>query len=246
MTSRSSSVLAFARPYVRWRLRNAFDGVFVERLDELRALARREPLLFAANHQCWWDALNVLALDGALGTTGHALMDAANLRRLPFFGWLGAVPLERAHPRVALADMRRAAGRLDDPGHALWIFPQGTQRPAHLRPLGLHGGVSWLARKAGVRTVPISISYLYRQAPRPSVVIAVGDPLATPDRNATEWLTNLERALTQGLERCDRFVLSGAGSFTELVPPHRHSVDVPVAGRLLAAMMRGPGGQRHG
>ncbi len=236
MSRRNSTALRLARPYVRRRLRRAFDGVFVEGADAVRTSAAREPLLIAANHVCWWDALTILALDASLDTRSHCLMDAENLARLPFFGWVGAVPLDRSSPRASMRDLQQALELVARPSDALWIFPQGRQRPAHLRPLELSPGVAWLARKAGVAVVPLSLNYLFREAPEPAVVASFGRPLPPPGRrssNATSWLADLERALVSGLERCDRFIVSGAGSFAELVAPRR-GASVPVAGRLLA------------
>jgi 1-acyl-sn-glycerol-3-phosphate acyltransferase len=227
-----------ARPYVRRRLRRSFDGVYTEGLDAVAELASQGPIIVAANHVCWWDALTIIALDDALETRSHCLMDAQNLAGMPFFGWVGAVPLDRSAPRQALRDMRASTELCTAPGDALWIFPQGEQRPAHLRPLGLHGGVFWLARKAGAAVVPLSLSYLYREAPQPTVLARFGASLSPPAKDeSARFMAHLERALVEGLERCDQYVLSGAGAFDALVAP-RHGHRVPVAGRLLAAALR--------
>jgi len=137
-------VLSIARWYAHRRMARAFDGVFVAGLEQARELATREPLVIAMNHVSWWDPFVVVLVDAALGAESYCLMDAENLERLPFFGWLGAVPLRRLEPRLALADLKQHAALLDRPGRVVWIFPQGEQRPAHLRPLGLQRGVSVL------------------------------------------------------------------------------------------------------
>lgn len=241
MSARSRTALALARPYIRRRLRRAFDGLFVEGLESARELAARQPLLVAANHVCWWDALTILAIDEPLGIESHCLMDAENLRRMPFFGWVGAVSLDRRSPRSSVRDLAAATRALDRAGRSLWIFPQGRQRPAHIRPLGLEPGVAWLANRTGAAVLPLSLNYLFREAPQPTIVASFGRPLAPPGRSSREkatWLLDLERALIQGLERGDRFAMSGTGSFEALVAPRR-STGVPAAGRFLALAMGG-------
>ncbi|MEZ4451800.1 MAG: lysophospholipid acyltransferase family protein [Nannocystaceae bacterium] len=242
--------LALARRYVRGRLRRGFDGVYVAGEAQVRA-ALRGPVILAANHVAWWDALTVLLLDQRLGGDGRCLMDADNLRRLPFFAWVGALPLDRSSPRRALADLDRGLRALDRPGRALWIFPQGAQRPAHLRPLGLQRGVVRLARRSGAPVVPVSLNYLYREAPEPTVVVAYGAPI-DPGRGAA-LLGDLEVALERGLDQIDAFVTRGEGDFIAALPGRRRAIEgggaAPLLGRALALAAgerRGDGGLSRG
>lgn len=233
---RKAWFLALARRYVRRRFRMGFDGLHVEGLALVRALAEREPIIVAANHVAWWDALLAVQLDALMGAEGYCLMDADNLRRLPFFGWVGAVRLDRRSPRRAMADMKAAASLLDRPRRVLWIFPQGRQRPAHMRPLDLSSGVRWLARWSGARVVPLSINYLFREAPAPAVLASFGDPVA----GERELLPRLEAQLVAGLGRIDRFVDEGRGPFEEQLAG-ASAARVPLAGRLLATAGREAG-----
>jgi 1-acyl-sn-glycerol-3-phosphate acyltransferase len=228
-------LFALGRRYARRRLRAAFDGVHVEGLDALREASAAEPLIVAPNHVSWWDALLILCLDGELEGRGYCLMDAANLDRLPFFRWLGAVPLARHSRRDTLKDLASAARLLDGPGRRLWIFPQGRMRPQHLRPLELQRGVSWLARKAEARVQPLSLAYLYREMPEPALAASFSPPLP-----ADASLDDLERALVAGLARCDAFVTSSLGAFDELVAPRR-ARQVPVLARALSSALGGRG-----
>ena len=58
------------------------------------AALRVRPLRLAATRGAVCDPVRVLLLDEALGGLGWALMDAENLRKLPFLGWVGALPLD--------------------------------------------------------------------------------------------------------------------------------------------------------
>ena len=218
---RSAAFLALARRYVRRRLSRGLDGFFADGVEGARAAVRRGPVILAANHVGWWDSFLVIALDEALGTEGYALMDAESVRRLPFFARLGALPLERGGRAKARAGLEAAAARLDRPGRALWIFPQGDHRPAHLRPLGFAPGVRLLARLAPhASVVPIAFQYAFGERPAPAAYAHLGEaiPAGRLDLHA------LESAVEAGLARIDG-ALSGA---------------LPPLPPLVAARVRGP------
>jgi 1-acyl-sn-glycerol-3-phosphate acyltransferase len=229
--------LALARRYVHRRVAREFDGLFVEGLSRARTLAAGEPLILAANHVAWWDALLAIEIDAALGTEGYCLMDAANLRRLPFFAWAGAVPLRRESVKAAHEDLRAAADLLDRAGRMLWMFPQGRQRRAHLRPLGLGSGVRMLARLSGARVLPMSLDYAYREGPAPSILVSFSEPV---DATSRQMLAALEARLCEGLERIDRFVDRGDGDFETIVSGRAQQTraEGPIGARVLSAFGR--------
>jgi 1-acyl-sn-glycerol-3-phosphate acyltransferase len=241
-TPRKAWLMPFARRYVRRKLRLQFDGMLVEGLGRTRLLAQGQPLIVAPNHVAWWDPLVALHLDALLGTEGHCLMDEDNLNRYPFFGWVGAVPLARGANRRTLAHMQAAARLLRRPGCALWIFAQGRQRPAHLRPLAPASGVAWLSRRTGASVVPLALDYQYREAPEPAIFVSFGAPIAAAETSLT---TQLEQAWIAGLARIDACIEAGtAGSegFALALPPRRAPQrTLPLAGRTLARLL---GGQR--
>jgi len=237
MSQRRFWVLSLARRYARRRARRELDGVWVAGLDEARALAAAGPVIFAATHVSWWDAFMVVLADTALGTTSHCLMDAENLARLPFFGWIGAIPIDRSGGSKARAGLRRAAELTAAPHAALWIFPQGRQRPAHLRPLGLQPGVELLARLCKAPVVPVSLSYQFREGERPAALLRFGAPLSGGG------LAELEGALIAGLDEIDSFVDQGpaaAPAFSALVS----GPAAPSQDGLGARILRWIGGRR--
>lgn len=229
------AVAALARWYARRRVARAFEGIFVEGLPEAQALATRSSVIFAMNHVAWWDAFVTVLLDAAMGGTGRCVMDADNLARLPFFGWIGAVPLRRRRPREALEDLHRHAALLSEPRSSLWIFPQGSQRPSHLRPLQFHSGVAVLARVSGAPVVPVSLSYSFRESALPAICVSFGAP--THVRRASD-VADLEARVATGLDRNDAFVVANSGAFVELFGG-RNRPGVPWSGRLLARLAGG-------
>jgi 1-acyl-sn-glycerol-3-phosphate acyltransferase len=233
--TRSPAFLRITRPYVRRRLSRGLDGLYAAGVDAARDVARTRPVILAANHVGWWDSFLVVALDEALGTEGYALMDAESVRRLPFFARLGALPLDRSGTSTARAGLREAAAKLDRAGRALWIFPQGHHRPAHLRPLGFQGGVSLLARLApDAAVVPIAFQYAWGEQPAPAAWAHLGTPV---DARGLD-VARLERAVEDGLARIDAALAGTEPAFPALVRPRVRSPEGGIGARLLGGRRR--------
>ncbi len=233
------------RPVVRHSLRRGLDGVFVQGLATLQAALARGPVIVAPTHVAYWDAMVILHLESALGADGYALMDEANLRRLPFFGWLGAIPVDRTRPGRNRGPLKAAVSVLDRPGRLLYVFPQGRQRPAHLRPLGLEPGVYMVARRTVAPVVPLALTYHFREAAQPTACLDVGPPL-TAGADRSGFLSELEAALVAGLTRIDDWIEHGRGAFEALEPARQSSPGVGT--RLLSEAIRrtGAGGRADG
>ncbi len=229
-------VRALARRYTRRRLGREFDGLYVHGLNHARALVQREPVIVAATHVCWWDALVALELDALLAGQGYCLMDAENLAQHAYFALVGAIPLRRGPLKHSLSDMRAAAALLDRPGRTLWIFPQGRQRPSHLRPFGLQPGVSWLSRASGARILPLAFAYVYREAPKPAIVASFGEPIEAGCKSA---LHTLEERFATALGRVDQFLEGEDAQFEPALLPGPSKRGIPLLGRLLGRMLRG-------
>lgn len=193
-----------ARSYVRRRLRTSFDGVWVAGLDAVRAQLALGPVILAPNHVAWWDAFVCVALEEALDARGHCVMDAKNLAKLPFFAWLGALPLDRSHPKKSLRDLQRASAELTGPGDMLIVFPQGRQCPAHL-PLRFQRGIEILARQTRLPVIPVGLRYDYLQNARARVHVAFGSPRLWNSQGA--FLEELEGAVQRELRRIDQEIL---------------------------------------
>lgn len=201
--TRRPAFLTYARAYARHRVARGLDGLWVSGLPESRAALSGRPLIFAANHVAWWDTLLLLVLDEALGGVGWAMMDAANLRRLPFLGWVGALPLDRSSHDRSRQCLQAAAALLDRPGRNLWMFPQGRQRPAHLRPLDLKPGLQTLHAQGLVDIVAVSVNYIFLETQRPAALVHFAPPIAGASVGGADLLPTVERALLHGLDRID-------------------------------------------
>lgn len=200
---RHPAFLRVARPYARHRVSRGLDGMWVAGLDEVRAALADRPVIFASNHVAWWDTLLLVVLGEALGGQCWAVMDAGNLRRLPFFGWLGALPLERDSPERSRESLVNAAALLDRPGRGVWIFPQGRQRPAHLRPLDLRGGIGIMHARSPVDVIVVSFDYIFLERHRPAAVVRFGPPMPGATVGGRALLPAVEGALLDGLAAID-------------------------------------------
>lgn len=205
--------------FARWfagdaerRLRRAFGSLRVRGLERMRALAAEGPVLVVSNHTAWWDPLVVLVLTTrVLRVDAFAMMDAKNLRRLPFFGLVGAFGVDLDEPADGARVIRYAAKLLDRPGRVVWIFAQGREVPVTARPLGFRGGTAEIARVARrAVVVPAAVRYEHGARPEPDVFVSFGAPLARPtSRDADEARGAQERAVTEELDALDAALLAG-------------------------------------
>lgn len=191
---------AWFASHARARIRRTFGRVLVRGLEETRRRAADAPLLVVSNHTSWWDPLVILhASTHLLGTDGHALMDAKNLRRLPFFALVGAFGVDLDRPSDGAAAIRRAARLLDRPGRLVWIFPQGAERPIHERPLGFREGAAQVARVARrAVTIPAALRYEVAGDERPHLYLSFG-PALPYERDAARARQMQEEAVSAEL-----------------------------------------------
>ena len=229
--------------HARARLRGTFGAVRVSGLEAARALAAERPLLIVANHQSWWDPLVALVISQALGVDGQAMMDARNLRRLPFFRLVGAFGLDLDDPRDGAVALRYAARHLGAPGRLVWVFPQGAERPGWQRPLGFLGGAAALARLAPTCAVlPVGIRYHFGGQERPELYVSLGAPLPASGRGE-EGRRAQEDGVQAELDRLDAALAAGAGeTLPALVqrPPDRAGAWAErVLARVAGLLLRG-------
>lgn len=228
---------ALFRIYVRHRLRREFSVVRMHGLDELRRRTREEPFILACNHVAWWDPLLLLHLDGLLSGEARCLMNADHLGQLPFFAWLGAVPVNRTSPVAAYRDLEAAAGWLRQPGRILALFPQGRQSPARA-PVRSEMGVEFLARKTGLPVVPMALSYDFGEEPKPEVSISAGPALFRGSESKREFARRVGDALTTELGRIDEHLLYQRSGFDVLM--QRKSERLPSGTRALGVFQSSP------
>jgi 1-acyl-sn-glycerol-3-phosphate acyltransferase len=195
----------FAR-HARSRLRATFGRVLVRGASEAREALAGGPLLVVVNHSTWWDPLVILWLSElVLLADGYALMDAKNLRRLPFFAKVGGFGVDLEDPTDGARGIRYAAKLLDAPGRVVFVFPQGTER-SPFAPVELLPGAAQIARVAKrARIVSLGLRYVFGASERPDLWISLGEA-ETPARSVDQGLRQQTRAIEAELSRIDQAI----------------------------------------
>jgi 1-acyl-sn-glycerol-3-phosphate acyltransferase len=193
--------------HARTRIHGTFGEVRIRGLERARAHAAEAPLLVVSNHASWWDPLVAMHVSThLLSTDGYALMDAKNLRRLPFFSLVGGFGVDLDRPEDGASSMRYAARLLDRPGRLVWVYPQGRERPITERPLGFRPGSAEIARVARkARTLPVGLRYEFGGTERPTLWLSFGEALPT-ERDTTRGREAQEAAVAEELDRIERAV----------------------------------------
>ncbi len=224
--------------HARSKIHKAFDKVCIQGISKVREALRDGPALVVSNHTSWWDPLVVLHLSThLLGADGHALMDAKNLRRLPFFALVGAFGVDLDRPEDGALALRYAAKLLDRPGRLVWIFPQGTERPITERPLGFRPGAAEIARLAKrAVTIPAAIRYEMAGTERPSLLVSFGDPIAR-ERDVAAMRARQEDAVAGELDRIERAARGDEGAGFAIEHLGREGVMAAIATWMLARIV---------
>lgn len=230
-----------SRAFTRWfaghadaRLRRSFGRIHVRGVEDARRAGADAPLLLVANHTSWWDPLVALWLSVRhLGFDAYAMMDARNLRRLPFFGLVGGFGVDLDDPRDGARSVRHAASLLDRPGRAVWVYPEGRER-SPFSPLELRAGAAHIAKlSTRARVVGIGVRYVFAGAEAPDLWISLG-PAFERSRDIRSGLEAQRRAIETELARIDG---ARKGEFT-LLHERRPSLFGRVAEVLLATLTR--------
>lgn len=164
-------------------LRRRFHAVWLAGREHLEALDPMRPVVGCVNHSNWWDGFVLYVLsDRVLPRRDIFLaMEEKNLRRYPFFRWMGCFGVDLdGGPRAALPGARYAVRLLaGDPRRLAWIFVQGKLLPPRV-PVTAKPGALLLARRSGAQLLPLTIRYEWLVESRPSVFVRVGRPFV-PD-----------------------------------------------------------------
>lgn len=177
-----------ARTWARVLLRIALSPVTVEGLEKLQPLRREashRPLaVYASNHLSYYDTPMLFAKL----PFQFRILAKASLWKLPFIGWYlnrsGQVPIDQSSARAGVASLVRGVKTVEA-GLPLMIFPEGG-RSASGELKSMVAGAAWIAIKAQVPLVPITLVgtyellpiHTYILRPRPLKLI-IGDPLGT-------------------------------------------------------------------
>lgn len=181
------------------RLRRSFEEVRIRGLEHLAEAGKAGSVLLVSNHTAWWDPLVAIWLTQRLvPLDSFAMMDARNLRRLPFFAKVGAFGVELDDRTDRFRVLGYATTLLQRERALVWIFAQGDERPI-TEPLAFRPGSTILAQAAPhARVIPLALRYELGNTERPRLLVSIGAPIPAG--------TSHERAVTDELARIEQWV----------------------------------------
>jgi len=160
------------------------------------------PAVYASNHLSYYDTPVVFAKL----PFQFRILAKAPLWKIPFIGWYldrsGQVPIDQTSARAGITSLARGARTLQS-GMPMVIFPEGGRAfNGQLQPM--LAGAAWMAIKAQVPLVPLTLIgtyemlpiHVYALKPRP-VKLIVGEPIDTTGMSTrdAEALTDRLRAI---------------------------------------------------
>jgi 1-acyl-sn-glycerol-3-phosphate acyltransferase len=186
-----------ARAWARVLLRLALSPVT---LDHAERLHTEQVAVYACNHLSYYDTPVLFARL----PFQFRILAKAPLWKIPFIGWYlqrsGQVPIDQSSARAGVQSLARGVATLKH-GMPLVIFPEGGRAATgELQPLA--AGAAWMAIKAQVPLVPLTLVgtyellpiHVYALRPRP-LKLVVGEPIPT-----TGMTTRDAEALTERLK----------------------------------------------
>lgn len=170
-----------ARMWARILLRIAFSPVTLEYAERLPVCV---PAVYASNHLSYYDTPVLFAKL----PFQFRILAKSPLWKIPFIGWYlqrsGQVPIDQSSARAGVVSLGRGARTLEA-GMPMVIFPEGGRAfNGELQPM--LAGAAWMAIKAQVPLVPLTLVgtyemlpiHVYALKPRP-VKLIVGEPILT-------------------------------------------------------------------
>ena len=206
----------------RRMIRRQFHCVHLRGTQHLECLDRSLPIIGFGNHSNWWDGLVDFYLGhDLLRVDSFMMVGERQLKRYPFFRWIGAFSVNRASGRDLVASVDYAVRLFDRRNRLLWIYPQGELLPNDFRPLKFLPGILRIAEKLeGVQLLPVVHRYEFLGEQRPEVFVNIGQPMTLKTRTKRElFLEELQARLTGLLDETCRSISGGkaGSSFTQVL-----------------------------
>jgi 1-acyl-sn-glycerol-3-phosphate acyltransferase len=163
---------------------------------EVRGLENIRPgaLIVASKHQSIWETFTL-----PIFFDDFSYILKRELTWIPLFGWYlwraEQVGINRGKGSSALAQVAAAARRIFADGRQLFIFPEGTRRPAGAPPAYKYGA-AYVYAHAQTPCLPVALNsglFWARRSflRRPGVVVLSFLPIIEPGLDARSFLTRL-------------------------------------------------------
>lgn len=145
-------------------------------------------------------------------------IDASTLKRYPFLGRAGFLPVD-PRSNASLRTLLISAAHILSSGGIFWITAQGEFTDAQTRPVRLRPGIVHIAaRSPACMIVPVALDYRFTSESRPEAFIRFGrsvTPAALPQRRIAAQQV-LEQALEETMDALSQDILQRRPVFTPI------------------------------
>lgn len=198
--------------YVRGLMRRRFHTVQVDGFagfDDWFFEKKNYPVVFYGFHRSWWDGFFVFRLGRRYRLDLRVMMEAANLKKYPYFQHVGAFGVDLQNTAGRAASLRHTVKYLrgEAARRAFLIYPHGRLvSPLEKEWPPFQPGLEAILRLCPqARAVPIVHEIIQGKQSRPDAYIELGQPIPGADKPT---LTQLESALHQTFDTLSEKVLS--------------------------------------
>lgn len=122
----------------------------------------------------------------------RAMMEDKQMVKYTFFKRLGAFSINLDEPRSSVSSLRYALKSVQNPGSALYIYPEGKlMNPSSQKP-DFKAGLTWLYKKTSeVDFVPVAIFIDHSKGNKPELHIKIGSNVKPDKSMESKRLTTL-------------------------------------------------------
>jgi 1-acyl-sn-glycerol-3-phosphate acyltransferase len=182
------------------------------------------PLIVAAKHQSMWETFVL-----PIRFSDFSYILKHELIWLPFFGWylLAAeqVAIDRSRGGKLMPQLVEKSRRIFAQGRQLFIFPEGTRRPAGA-PSQYKIGVAYLYESTGVAVLPVAVNsglFWPKRAfiIRPGTAVIEFLPVIPPGLAPREFFRRLESEIETASNRLIDEAVAQDPSLAEIVENNR-------------------------
>lgn len=232
-----AAVRSFELFFKPWMHRQLAHICMTGRPDDVR---EDRTVILAANHTSWWDAFLLREIHRKYAGSQPliTLMREDQLRRFPFFRWMGVTGIggSAGTTRETVRLLRRFRSR-----GPLWIsmFPQGTIRASWQRPMEFRRGLEFFAREVRpALVVPVGIHLEMLKYPAPTAFLSIGRAVPSTEEKGCDRRV-VEKRVAAQLDVIYQHVERWGEEAAEMWPPES-SIPAQRQGRHSSSALPSP------
>ncbi|MDR9416722.1 MAG: lysophospholipid acyltransferase family protein [Gracilimonas sp.] len=164
----------FFERYTEWALKRRFKQIWVKQQYVPSSTSKT---VYFLNHNLWWDGLIPLYLNRHFfKQNARALMEDKQMWQYSFFSKIGAFSIDLEDTRSTIRSLRYAVQSMDRDHSCLFIYPEGSIKPASGQKPVFKKGLAWLYQNVNkeVDFVPVAIYAHFIRSSKPELHLSIG------------------------------------------------------------------------